>query len=44
MKGYAGSRKIHRRAQGCRLDMEEQDGITLIERIATNNNLWIGYT
>ena len=28
---------------GCRLDMEVQDGITLIERIATNNNLWKAY-
>lgn len=43
MEKYAGSRRVHRRAQGCRLDMEEQDGINLIERVASYNNLWKAY-
>lgn len=43
MEGYVGNGRVHRRAQGCHLDMKEQDGINLINRVTSNTNLWKAY-
>lgn len=43
MERYVGNRRVYRRAQGCRIDMEEQDGIKLIDKVISDGNLWSAY-
>src|SRR5690625_2987444 len=43
MERYVENRRGNRRAQGCHTDMEEQDGIKLIDKVISDGNLWSAY-
>lgn len=43
MERYVGNGRVHRSVQGCHIDMKKQDGISLIDKVIADDNLWRAY-